>query len=68
MLPAGFTNSDQGTDKVKSTKHARTGVNHAILTKWIKLQLEVKLASNLKIMENVGFEQTFMKFIELFVL
>ena len=47
MLPAGFNNRDKGTDEVKSTKHARTGANHAILTKWIKHQLEVKLLLNL---------------------
>ena len=49
-------------------KHARTGVNHIILTKQIKLQLEKKLVLNLKSMQNVDFEQTFTKFIEVFVL
>ena len=48
-------------------KHARAGANHIILTKQIKLQLEKKLVSNLKSMQNVGFEQTFTKFIEIFV-
>ena len=54
--------------EVKITKHARTGVNHIILTKRIKLQLEKKLVSNLKSMQNVGSEQTFTKFIEIVVL
>ena len=53
--------------QVKITKHARTGANH-ILTNRIKLQLEKKLVSNLKSMQNVGFEQAFTKFIEIFVL
>ena len=39
-----------------------------ILTKRIKLQLEKKLVSNLKNMQNIGFEQTLTKFIEIFVL
>ena len=54
--------------RVKITKHVRTGTNHIILTKRIKLQLEKKLALNLKSMQNVGFEQPFTKFIEIFVL
>ena len=49
-------------------KHARTSPNHIILTKWIKLEFEMKLVSNLKSMKNEGFEQTFTKFIEIFVL
>ena len=48
--------------QVKITKYARTGANHIVLTKQIKLQLKKKLVSNLKSMQNVGFEQTFTKF------
>ena len=48
-------------------KHARAGANYVILTKRIKLQHEKNLASYLKSMQNVGFEQTSMKFIEIFV-
>ena len=49
-------------------KHARTSADDIILTKRIKLQLEKKLLSNFKSMQNVGFEQTFTKFVEIFVL
>ena len=35
--------------QVKIAKHARTGANHIILTKRIKLQLEKKLVSNFKV-------------------
>ena len=52
----------------KITKHARTSANHIILTKQVKLQLEKILVSNLKSIQNLGFEQTFAKFIEIFVL
>ena len=48
-------------------KHARTGANYVILTKGIKLQHEKNPASYLKRMQNVGFEQTSSKFIEIFV-
>ena len=48
-------------------KHVRPDVNHAILTKWVKLQHEKKPVSNLLSMQSVGFEQTFIKFIEIFV-
>ena len=48
-------------------KHARTDGNYAILTKWVKLLHEKKPALNLLSMQSVGFEQTFMKFIEIFV-
>ena len=48
-------------------KHARTGANHVILTKRIKLQHDKNLASYLKSMQNVGFEQTSTKFIQIFV-
>ena len=34
-------------------QRARTRTNHIILAKWIKQQLEMKLALNLKIMQNV---------------
>ena len=48
-------------------KHARTDANYAILTKHVKLQHEKKPVSNLLSMQSVGLEQTFMKFIEIFV-
>ena len=48
-------------------KHARAGANYVILTKPIKLQHEKNPASYLKSMQNVGFEQTSTKFIEIFV-
>ena len=54
--------------QVKIMKHARTDANHPILTNWVKLQHEKKAVSNLKSIESVGFEQTFAKFIEIFVL
>ena len=54
--------------KVKITKHAKTGTNYAILKKQVKLQQEKKPVLNLESIQRVGFEQTFMKFIELFVL
>ena len=48
-------------------KHARTDANYDILTKRVKQQHEKKPASNLLSIQSVGFEQTFMKFIEIFV-
>ena len=48
-------------------KHARTDGSYAILTKWVKLLHEKKPVLNLLSMQSVGFEQTFMKFIEIFV-
>ena len=48
-------------------KHARTVANYVILTKWIELQHEKNPASYLKSMQNVGFEQTSTKFIDIFV-
>ena len=48
-------------------KHATTCANYVILTKQIKLQHEKNPASYSKSMQNVGFEQTFMKFIVIFV-
>ena len=48
-------------------KHARTGANYVILTKQITLQHEKNPASYLKSMQNVGFEQTSTKFIEIFI-
>ena len=48
-------------------KHAWAGANYVILTKRIKLQHENNPASYLKCMQNVGFEQTSKKFIEIFV-
>ena len=38
-----------------------------ILTKRVKLKHEKKLVSNLKSIESVSFEQTYTKFIEIFV-
>ena len=49
-------------------KHAWTDGNYAILTKCVKLQHKKKHEFNLLSMESVGVEQTFMKFIEIFVL
>ena len=48
-------------------KHAKPYANYAILTKRVKLQHEKKPVSNLKSMQRVDFEQTFTKFIEIFV-
>ena len=48
-------------------KHARIDANYAILTKRVKLQHGKKPVSNLLRMQSVGFEPTFMKFIEIFV-
>ena len=48
-------------------KHARTDANYAILTKWVKLHCEKKLVLNLLSVQSVGFEETFMEFIEIFV-
>ena len=41
--------------------------NYAMLTKRVQLQHEKKPVSNLLSMQSVGFEQTFMKFIEIFI-
>ena len=49
-------------------EHARADANYAILTKQVKLQYEKELVSNLLSIRNAGFEQTFMKFMEIFVL
>ena len=38
--------------------------NYAILTKQVKLHHETKPVSNLLDMQSVGFEQTFIKFID----
>ena len=48
-------------------KHARADANYTILTKRVKLQHEKKPVSNLLSMQSVGFEETFMKFIEILV-
>ena len=48
-------------------KHVKTDANYAILTKWVKLQHEKKPVTNLLIIQSVGVEQTFMKFIEILV-
>ena len=48
-------------------KHARTDANYPILTKRAKLKHEKKPISNLKSIESVSLEQTYTKFIEIFV-
>ena len=45
----------------------RQDANYTILTKRVKLQHEKKPLSNLLSIQSVGFEQTFMKFIEIFI-
>ena len=49
-------------------KHAKTDASYAILAKRVKLQHERKPLSNLLSIQSVGIEQTFMKFIEIYVL
>ena len=49
-------------------KYAKPDANYAILTKRIKLQHEKKPVSSLKSIQRGGFEQTFTKVIEIFVL
>ena len=66
---AGWVN--QSTLKyrqVKIMKQTRADTDFPILTKRVKLQHEKKPVLNLKSIESVGFEQTFTKFIEIFVL
>ena len=46
----------------------RQDANYTILTKRVKLQHEKKTLLNLLSIQSVGFEQTFIKFIEIFVL
>ena len=48
-------------------KRARADANYSILTKRVKLQHEKKPVLNLLSMQSEGFEQAFMKFIEIFV-
>ena len=48
-------------------KHARTDANYTILTKQVKLQHQKKPLLNLLSIQSVGFEQKFLKFIEIFV-
>ena len=48
-------------------KHARTDTNYPILIKLVKRQQQKTPVLNLKSIESVGFEQTFTKFIEIFV-
>ena len=48
-------------------KHATIDASCAILTKRVKLQHEKKAVSNLLSMQSVVFEQTFMKYIEIFI-
>ena len=49
-------------------KDATIDANYAILTKQVKLKHEKKPVLNLLSMQSVGFEQTFMEFIEIFIL
>ena len=49
-------------------KHASTDGSYVLLTKLIKQQHEKKHVLHLLSTQSVGFEQTFMKFIEIFVL
>ena len=49
-------------------KHARTDANYFILTKRVKLKHQKKPVSNLKSIKSVSFEQTYTKFIEIFIL
>ena len=49
-------------------KHARIDENQAILIKRVKIQNEKKPELNLLSMQSVGFQKTFIKFIENFVL
>ena len=51
VLLAGFTSTDQGTDKEKLW-------HYAILTKRVMLEHEKKPVLNLISMQSVGFEQT----------
>ena len=48
-------------------RNERADANYAILTNRAKLHFEKKPVSNLLSMQSVGFEQTFMKSIEIFV-
>ena len=48
-------------------KRVRTDINHAILTKRVKLKHEKKPVSNFKCLQSVGFGQTFTDFSEIFV-
>ena len=54
--------------QVKITKHASTGTNYAILTKWVKVQHENKFVLKYGECLPTAFEQTSTKFIEIFVL
>ena len=49
-------------------KDATKDASYVILTKWVKLQHEKKPVSNLKSIQNVGFQETCTKFIEIYVL
>ena len=53
--------------EVKILKHSRADVNYLMLTKQVKLKRKNKPALNLKSIGNVGFQQTFTKFVEFFV-
>ena len=49
-------------------KHTSTDANYAtkLISKQVKLQQEKKPVSSLISMQKIGFEQTFMNFIEIF--
>ena len=69
MLLAGFTRRDQSIYRqVKIMKHAGINENYVTLTKRVKLQHKKKPVSNLKSVQSLGSEQTFTKFIEIFIL
>ena len=53
--------------QVKIMKDTKTDANYSTLIKRVKLQHEMKPVLNLKSMQNVCFEQTFTKFVEIFV-
>ena len=48
-------------------KHTRADANYPMIIKPVKRQHNKKRVSNLKSIESVGFVQTFMKPIEIFV-
>ena len=66
-VPGWFYQQRSKYRQVKIMKHAKTDANYTTLTKRVKLQHEKKPVLNLISMQNVGFEHTFMKFIEIFI-
>ena len=53
--------------QVKIMKDTRADTNYPVLIKRVKLQHKKKPVLNLRSIESVGFQQTFTKFIEIFV-